>query len=122
MADLAAAFNALAGELEQLFDARRQLVAWASHDLRAPIASIQAMLDAIDDRLATSEEYLPALREQTHTLASLVDDLFELASIDAGALTLELREAELPTLVSGCVSGLAAEARARRVRLSSQLA
>jgi signal transduction histidine kinase len=121
LAHVGGAFNAMAGNLEALFDARRQLVAWASHDLRAPIASIQAMLDAIDDHLATSEEYLPALREQTRTLASLVDDLFELASIDAGALTLELREVELRQLVSGCVSGLEAEARARRVQLASDL-
>jgi signal transduction histidine kinase len=120
-AHVGSAFNTMAGNLEALFDARRQLVAWASHDLRAPIASIQAMLDAIDDRLATTDEYLPALREQTRTLAGLVDDLFELASIDAGALTLELRAAELPALVSGCVSGLEAEARSRRVRLSSEL-
>ena len=121
LAHVGSAFNTMAGNLEALFDARRQLVAWASHDLRAPIASIQAMLDAIDDRLATTDEYLPALREQTRTLAGLVDDLFELASIDAGALTLELRAAELPTLVSGCMSGLEAEARSRRVRLSSEL-
>jgi signal transduction histidine kinase len=121
LAHVGGAFNAMAGNLEALFDARRQLVAWASHDLRAPIASIQAMLDAIDDRLATGDEYLPALRAQTRTLASLVDDLFELASIDAGALTLELREVELRELVSGCVSGLEAEARARRVQLASEL-
>ena len=76
--------------LEQLFDARRQLVAWASHDLRTPLASMQAMLEAIDDGLAEPDEYLPALHDQVRTLAGLVDDLFELARIDAGALTLEL--------------------------------
>ncbi len=121
LAHLAEAFNTMAGNLEELFDARRQLVAWASHDLRTPVASIQAMLEAIEDGLATPEEYLPALRAQTRTLAMLVDDLFELARIDAGALTLELQEAQVPALVSSCVSGLEAEARARQVRLESQL-
>ncbi|HJQ73650.1 MAG TPA: HAMP domain-containing protein, partial [Gaiellaceae bacterium] len=42
IAELAESFNAMAAGLEQLFDARRELVAWASHDLRAPIASMQA--------------------------------------------------------------------------------
>ena len=51
----------------------------------------------------------------------LIDDLFELSRIDAGALTLELREAQLPQLVSHCVRGLEAEARARQVHLESQL-
>jgi signal transduction histidine kinase len=111
----------MASNLEALFEARRQLVAWASHDLRTPVASIQAMLEATEDGLASIEEYLPALREQTRILAVLIDDLFELARIDAGVLTLELRKAQLPALVSDCVRGLEAEARARQIRLESQL-
>jgi len=91
IAELADSFNAMAAGLEQLFDARRELVAWASHDLRAPIASLQAMLEAIEDGLASAEDYLPTLRDQVRTLSALVDDLFELARIDAGVLTLELR-------------------------------
>jgi signal transduction histidine kinase len=121
LAHVGGAFNTMAANIEGLFDARRQLVAWASHDLRTPVASIQAMLEAIEDGLASIDEYMPALRQQTLTLATLIDDLFELARIDAGALTLELREAQLPALVSHCVSGLEAEARARRVHLESQL-
>jgi signal transduction histidine kinase len=121
LAHVGEAFNTMAGNIEELFDARRQLVAWASHDLRTPVASIQAMLEAIEDGLASIDEYMPALRQQTLTLATLIDDLFELARIDAGALTLELREAQLPALVSHCVRGLEAEARARQVHLESQL-
>jgi signal transduction histidine kinase len=121
LAHLAAAFNTMAANIEALFDARRQLVAWASHDLRTPVASIQAMLDAVQDGLATPEEYLPALRQQTRTLATLVDDLFELARIDAGSLTLELRETQPSPLVAHCVRGLEAEARARQVHLATQL-
>ena len=121
LAHVGEAFNTMAANIEALFDARRQLVAWASHDLRTPVASIQAMLEAVEDGLASIDEYMPALRQQTQTLAALIDDLFELARIDAGALTLELREAQLPALVSDCVRGLEAEARARRVHLESQL-
>jgi two-component system sensor histidine kinase BaeS len=121
LAHVGEAFNAMAGNIEALFDARRQLVAWASHDLRTPVASIQAMLEAVEDGLAPIDEYLPALHQQTQTLANLIDDLFELARIDAGALTLELRAAQLPELVSHCVSGLEADARARQVRLESQI-
>jgi signal transduction histidine kinase len=55
------------------------------------------------------------------TLGFLVDDLFELARIDAGALTLELREAPLAGLIRSCLRGLEAEAQARRVALSAQI-
>ncbi len=119
LAELAASFNEMADTLESVFDARRQLVAWASHDLRAPLASMQAMIEALEDGLAEPERYLPAMREQVQTLGRLVDDLFELARIDAGALTLELREAALNGLVESCLRGVEAEAAARQIRLEA---
>jgi len=112
IAELATSFNAMAASLEQLFDARRELVAWASHDLRAPIASLHAMLEAIEDGLASAEDYLPTLREQVRILSSLVDDLFELARIDAGALTLELRRTRVAPLVDSALRLLRPEAEA----------
>ena len=117
LAELGRSFNAMAGSLEGLFDARRELVAAASHDLRAPVASIAAMLEAIEDGLATPEEYLAPLQDQARRLTVLVDDLFELARIDAGALVHELQEVALAPLVESCVRGFEAEARARNVRL-----
>ncbi len=122
IAELAASFNAMAEGLEQLFDARRELVAWASHDLRAPIASMQAMLEAIEDGLASPDDYLPTLREQVRTLSTLVDDLFELARIDAGALTLELHRTAVAPLVASALRQLRPEAEARGVALSSDVA
>jgi signal transduction histidine kinase len=121
IAELAGSFNAMAASLEQLFDARRELVAWASHDLRAPIASLQAMLEAIEDGLMSADDYLPTLREQVRTLSALVDDLFELARIDAGALTLELRRVPVAPLVASALRLLRPEAEARGVALSAQV-
>ena len=118
---LATSFNEMAENVERLFDARRELVAWASHDLRTPLANMQAMLEAVEDGLAEPEDYLPALRDQVRALTTLVDDLFELVRIDSGALTLELREAHLAGLVNGCLRGLEAEARARHVSLEARI-
>jgi signal transduction histidine kinase len=121
LAQMGGSFNAMAESIERLFEARRELVAWASHDLRTPLASMQAMLEAIDDGLAEPDEYLPALHEQVRALSTLVDDLFELARIDAGILTLQLQEAALDNLVESCIRGLEAEARAKGVRLETRL-
>ncbi|MBA3383108.1 MAG: HAMP domain-containing histidine kinase [Actinobacteria bacterium] len=120
LAGLARAFNAMAEDLGRLFDARRELVAWASHDLRTPIAALQAMIEAIEDGLVEPGEYLPAIQQQVRTLSVRVDDLFELARIDAGALTLELRDVEVADVVEGCVHSLEAEAAARGVRLETR--
>ena len=121
IAALAESFNAMAAGLEQLFDARRELVAWASHDLRAPIASLQAMLEAIEDGLAAADDYLPTLRQQVRVLSVLVDDLFELARIDAGALTLELRRTPVAPLVASALQLLRPEADARGVALRADI-
>ncbi len=121
LSELAASFNEMATNVEQVFDARRQLVAWASHDLRTPVAAIQAMLEALEDGLASPDEYLPAVREQVRSLSLLIDDLFELACIDAGALTLQLRTTRLGDIVESCLRAVDAQARARNVRLESRI-
>src|SRR5436190_1097755 len=76
LAELGRSFNQMAPSVEELFDARRQLVAWASHDLRAPLASINAMLEALEDGLAEPDEYLAVLHERVQVLSGIVDDLF----------------------------------------------
>jgi signal transduction histidine kinase len=122
LAGLGRSFNTMAAELESLFDARRELVAAASHDLRTPVASIQAMLDAIEDGLATTDEYLEPLQEHTRRLASLVEDLFELARIDARALSHERRVVGVDGIVESCVRGVEARARAQGVHLDRRIA
>jgi signal transduction histidine kinase len=121
VAELAASFNEMGENLRRLFDSRRELVAWASHDLRTPLANMQAMIEALEDGLGGPEEYVPALQEQVRALSRLVDDLFELARIDAGALTLELLELPVAPVVSTSLRGIEAEARLRHVTLAADV-
>lgn len=121
VAELAASFNEMGDNLRRLFDTRRELVAWASHDLRTPLANMQAMLEAVEDGLAEPSEYVPVMREQVRTLSMLVDDLFELATIDAGALTLELRRLPVAPVVSSSLRSIEAEARSRNVHLDAEV-
>jgi signal transduction histidine kinase len=117
MAQLAVSFNEMAANVERIFDTRRELVAWASHDLRTPLANMQALLEALEDGLAQPDESVPALREQVRLLAQLVDDLFELARIDAGDLKLELERLPVAGVVSRSLLSVGPEARRRRIRL-----
>ena len=121
LSELATSFNEMAANVEATFDARRQLVAWASHDLRTPVAAMKAMVEALSDDLAQPHEYLPVLGAQVDGLAALIDDLFELACIDAGSLTLELQTAGLGEIVTSCLKTVDAEARARNVRLRASV-
>ena len=121
VADLATSFNEMGDNLRKLFDTRRELVAWASHDLRTPLANMQAMLEALEDGLGSAEEYVPVLREQVRVLSLLVDDLFELARIDAGALTLELQRLPVAPVVSSSLRSIEAEARSKHVHLAADV-
>ena len=121
VAELAASFNEMGTNLSRLFDTRRELVAWASHDLRTPLANMQAMLEALEDGLGEPEEYVPVLREQVRVLSLLVDDLFELARIDADALTLEMHRLPVGPVVSSSLRGVEAEARSRHVTLAAEV-
>lgn len=119
--ELARGFNAMAENVESLFDARRQLVAWASHDLRTPLAALRAMLEAVEDGVSTPEEYLPEMQGQVERLSVLIDDLFELAMIDASALSLELDEVRVGDLVDSCIKGFEGQARASGVTLRAEI-
>jgi signal transduction histidine kinase len=79
LAELGEAFNTMAASVQQVFDARRDFIAWASHDLRTPVASLQAMVEAIEDGVTPPERYLPAIGERIGDLARLVEDLFDFA-------------------------------------------
>ena len=117
LAELATSFNAMAGHLEEVFDARRELVAWASHDLRAPITSLQAMLEAMEDGVVEPQHYLETLQGQVRLLSTLVDDLFEMACIDSGAITLAVGPVDLGALVKGFLQHYELEAQARGLRV-----
>ena len=121
LAAVAEAFNTMAGSVEQLFDARRELVSWASHDLRTPLASLRAMIEAAEDGLADPDEYLPILREQADKLSRLVDDLFELVQLDAGAITLRTEPSRVAEIVGSTLRTVSPEARARDVTLETHI-
>lgn len=100
---------------------RRELVAWVSHDLRTPLAGLRAMAEALDDGVVcepeTVSDYHRRIVAETDRMAALVDDLFELSRINAGALRLSLAAVSLGDVVSDAVASAAPLAAAARVRL-----
>lgn len=73
---------------------RRELLAWLSHDLRTPIAGVQAMTEALQDGVVSTpddvKQYAALIRTETFRLASMIDDLFEMSQINAGTLRLDV--------------------------------
>ena len=105
----------------QIEASRRELVAWVSHDLRTPLAGLRAMAEALEDGVVgdpeTVADYHRRIRVETDRMATLVDDLFELSRINAGALRLSLASVSLGDVVSDAVASATPVAAARGVRL-----
>jgi len=100
---------------------RRELVAWVSHDLRTPLAGLRAMAEALEDGVVTDwqtiSRYHAQIRAETGRLTLMIDDLFELSRIHAGALRLCRQVVGLGDLVSEALTSAEPLARAKGVRL-----
>ncbi len=124
--------EALAGTHERLAQARtrertleagrRELVAWVSHDLRTPLAGLRAMAEALEDQVVIDprevSQYHAQIRREVDRLTAMIDDLFELSRIHAGALRLSRRMVGLEDLVADVVTSAEPVARAKGIRLS----
>ncbi|HTJ74269.1 MAG TPA: ATP-binding protein [Acidimicrobiales bacterium] len=128
-AELEGALARLAETREQAAaaeDSRRQLVAWVSHDLRTPLAGIRAMVEALEDGVVDDAEtvarYYRTMGRETDRLAGLVDDLFELSRIQAGAVNLDLEQIALDELISDAVAGVSMAAGAKGIDLRGEVA
>jgi signal transduction histidine kinase len=111
-------------ECERLLESgRRDLVAWVSHDLRSPLAGLRAMAESLEDGVADDPaRYHRQIRIEVDRLSSLVDDLFELSRIQAGALRLSLEQVSLADVVSDALAGAHPFAHARGVHLTGSAA
>jgi signal transduction histidine kinase len=97
---------------------RRDLVAWVSHDLRTPLAGLRAMAEALEDGMVDDpHRYHVQMRETVDRMARMVDDLFELSRIQAGALQLTVESVSLEDAISEALAVSAPVAEARGVRL-----
>jgi signal transduction histidine kinase len=102
---------------------RRELVAWVSHDLRTPLAGLRAMSEALEDGVVADPEavaeYHRRIGAETDRMSGLVDDLFELSRIHAGALRLQMTEVPLAEAVSDAIASVKPLAASKGIRIDA---
>lgn len=133
VAQLAHSFNDMAAQLEEaarrkeeLDSMRRDLIAWVGHDLRTPLASVRAIVEALADGVVedrpTVERYLRTAKRDIGSLSALIDDLFDMAQFDAGGMKLDRQPNSLSDLISDTIETFTALATEKGVQLGGQVA
>lgn len=128
MAGLAESFNSMAAQLEtahrqqrELETLRSDLIAWIGHDLRTPLTSIRAILEALADGMVedpeTVQRYLTTAQRDIRSLSGLIDDLFEMAQMDAGGLQLDIEPNSITDLISDTLESFSELAARKGVKL-----
>jgi signal transduction histidine kinase len=103
---------------------RRQLVAFVSHDLRTPLAGIRALSEAIADGVVSPDEVRTQaknIEQESIRLSEMVDDLFEMAKINAGAINAPYERVALDEVVDDVLSTHRIAARRAGVELEIDL-
>ena len=128
VAALANTFNQMAEQLEladakqlELERLRADLIAWVGHDLQTPLASMRAILEALEDDVVndpqTVKRYLSTAQRDVRSLSVLIDDLFQMAQLDTGGIPLDRAESSLSDLISDTLESFSELASRQGVNL-----
>ena len=119
---LAAAFNRMSRELENLETSRRDLVANVSHELKTPITAIRAHLENLLDGVEEPDvETLQVMLAQSERLGRLVEQLLDLSKLESGDVPLRRESVALAPLVSRVMSEIEVASSGRDVDVASDL-
>ena len=132
VAALATSFNQMAEQLQvadqkqrALESLRRDLIAWVSHDLQTPLTSMRAILEALSDGVVedpeTVKRYLNTAQRDVRSLSALIDDLFQMAQLDAGGFPLHQAQASLMDLISDTLESFTELAKQREITLEGNV-
>ena len=122
LGELATAFDQMANTLDRQEQLRRDLVADVAHELRTPIAVLQAGHEALLDGVTEpTPGQLASLRDEVLRLARMVGDLQTLAAADAAALQLTLSRQDLADVAASAADSLAGRFETAGIALERQL-
>jgi two-component system sensor histidine kinase BaeS len=120
--ELATAFDQMADTRDRQDQLRRDLVADVAHELRTPVAVLQAGHEALLDGITEpTPDQLASLRDEVLRLARMVGDLQTLAAADAAALHLTRRPCDLAELAATAAGSLAGQFEAAGITLERRL-
>lgn len=102
---LAEDFNRMAARLHGVEQTRRRLLSDLAHEMRTPLATLDAHLEGIEDGVRRLDmETVALLRTQTRRLTRLAEDVSDVSRAEEGQITLNLRPVQVSTLLDSAVA------------------
>jgi two-component system sensor histidine kinase BaeS len=119
---LGRSFDQMAAEVEDAEASRRRFFQDAAHELKTPLAVIEATTTAVLDGVYQhDDEHLRTIREQSRVLARIVDDLRTISLAEAGDLPLRLEPTPLEDLAASTQRAFGARADLASVALRADV-
>lgn len=117
LADLGQAFDLMAGQLQQLLEGQRRLLHDVSHELRSPLARLQAATDLLAQQPERAAEFIERIERESGRMDQLVGELLTLARLDASIAPRQRERVELAELVANVAEDAAFEGQQRGCRI-----
>ena len=120
---LASGFNQMAERLGSVERTRRRLLADLGHEMRTPLATLEAYLEALEDGVATLDDgTAELLRAQTRRLSRLSEDISSVSRTEEGQVRLDLRPTQPVAVVTAAADAVADAYEAKDVHLVTEIA
>lgn len=120
LADLGRDFDRMAGQLQQLLEGQRRLLHDVSHELRSPLARLQAATDLLAQQPERAAEFIERIERESARMDRLVGELLTLARLDAGIAPRQRERVELAELVANVAEDAAFEGQQRGCRIVTE--
>lgn len=121
--EIAVAFNTMAHSLGRVEHSRRQMLADLAHEMRTPVAIVEAYLEALEDGVKSlDDDAIAVLRDQSRRLTRLSKDVAALSDAEHRARTIDARWTSTARLVTTATTVWEPRYRAKGVTLTATMA
>lgn len=118
VSQLAATFNGMAAQLEQLDRMRKDLIANVSHELRTPLTSVRGFVQGLMEGMIPQEQqprYLQIIHSELHRLTSLLNTMLDLSAIETGLVAIDPKPIRWSSLVHTVSESVAPRMEEKRI-------
>ena len=122
LSQLAASFNQMAAQLEQVETMRRRLIGDVAHELRTPLTAIKGSAEGLmDGVLPANDATYQQIHNEAERLNKLVSDLQELSRVESKAISLDIHPLDVSRLIETTLKRMQFQFDEKRVTLNLNL-